>query len=155
MTFSAYHTSISAIKVYVLDSAYTQKRRRCLFLSPILGLQAFALPPSHRIDNAEQPTPVHTAISLQTAQVLRRRFGCHLPVVTVEVAKFIDHNDRRSKTSFSYICSPLWTCRSKSLQLVTMQIYGFLSKLQNFIKRKAVGLTFFMEACLVFVTMQL
>ena len=39
--------------------------------------------------------------------VPRRRFGCHLPVVEVEFAKFVMHKERRSKTSFSYIRPPV------------------------------------------------
>ena len=63
---------------------------------PILETQAFALPLPHRIDNAEKPTPVRIAKNNRYISVPRRRFGCHLPVVEVEVAKFVSHNDRRS-----------------------------------------------------------
>ena len=74
-------------------------------LLPILDTQAFALPPSHRIDNAHQPTPART-IYWVYRHAPRRRLGCHLPAVKVEFAKFVYHNDRRSKTSFSYIRPP-------------------------------------------------
>ena len=85
-----------------------QKRRRCLFFCPSCGLQAFALPHPLRISNAVSPRQHVLYINMLYRCVPRRRFGCHLPVVGLEFAKFVSHQDRRSKTSFSYIRPPAY-----------------------------------------------
>ena len=84
---------------------------------PILGLQAFALPHPHRIDNAtvspRQYVYYHlerrkkhllgfsrlSTVSTNAYQV--DIFVVHSSVAGWEVAKFVVHNDKRSKTSFS------------------------------------------------------
>ena len=73
---------------------------------PILETQAFALPKPHRIDNAVSPR--------QYELYNIRYIETHYADVSVVIcllwfygfAKFVSHNDRRSKTSFSYIRPP-------------------------------------------------
>ncbi len=50
-------------------------------LLPILDSQAFALPTSHRIDNAVSPRQNGLYINKVYRNAPRRRLGCHLPVV--------------------------------------------------------------------------
>ena len=80
-----------------------------LFFLPILELQAFALPFPHRIDNAVSPRQYAHLYHINNVyrNVPRKR----LVVICLlweldEFAKFVVHNDRRPKTSFSYIRPP-------------------------------------------------
>ena len=79
---------------------------------PILASQAFALPHSHRIDNAVSPRQNELYIKryIDTLYVDVSVVICLLWVY--EVAKFVMHNDRRSKTSFSYIRPPALPLRT-------------------------------------------
>lgn len=73
-------------------------------LLPILDSQAFALPQSHRIDNAHQPTPARTIYYKVYRNAPRRRLGCHLSAVemslrsscvtTTDVRKRLSHKIR-------------------------------------------------------------
>ena len=83
-----------------------------LFFCPSCGLQAFALPHPLRISNAVSPRQHVLYINMLYRCVPRRRFGCHLPVVGLEFAKFVSHQDRRSKTSFLYIRPPALPLRT-------------------------------------------
>ena len=73
-----------------------QKRRRCLFLSPILASKALALPTPHRIDNAVSPRQyeLYKRMYIEThhadASVVICLLWCS------EFARFLMHNDRRS-----------------------------------------------------------
>ena len=68
-----------------------------------LKVKVGVVPVGTLIVTTHQPTPARTIYYKVYRYALRRRFG----VVGWEVAKFLDHNDRRSKTSFSYKGHPL------------------------------------------------
>ena len=70
------------------------------------GRIGLRIAPPHRIDNTVSPRQYELYINKVYRNAPRRRFGCHLSVVDNEFAKFMRHNDRRSKTSSSYIWPP-------------------------------------------------
>ena len=58
-------------------------------LPPILEPKAFALPTSHRIDNAVSPRQNELYIIKVYRNAPRRRFGCHLPAVMLRVCEVL------------------------------------------------------------------
>lgn len=91
-----------------------EKRRRCLFSCP-----SWTRGPSHCPFTTGQTTPVSprqyiyihplTLLANSVSKIAYTYYGtlrCHLSVCEVEVAKFTSHNDKRSKTPFSYMSLP-------------------------------------------------
>ena len=70
-------------------------------LLSILEPKAFALPTSHRTDNAYQPTPVRTIFSYIETH-LRRRLGCHLSAVMLRVCEVLGSQRQTFENVFSY-----------------------------------------------------
>ena len=66
-----------------------QKRRRCLFLLPILEPKAFALPTSHRIDNAEAHARTDYIINMYIETYQTQTPCCHLPAVMLRVCEVL------------------------------------------------------------------
>ena len=70
-------------------------------LLPILALQALALPKPHRIDNAVAHARTDYILNKVYRDALRRRPVAICLLWFYGFARFVEHNDRRSKTSFS------------------------------------------------------
>ena len=81
-----HHTPNSAI-ISIFRFRLRHKKGVGVCSLPILDTQALALPNSHRIDNAHQPTPARTIYYKVYRNALRRRFGCHLPAVSLRICE--------------------------------------------------------------------
>ena len=68
---------------------YDTKKAQVSVLLPILEPKAFALPTSHRIDNAVSPRQNELYIIKVYRNAPRRRFGCLLPAVMLRVCEVL------------------------------------------------------------------